>query len=279
LKSFIRLSDPDFRVEESIFVSAIQKPQSIGGQMSKADMQGRVVVVTGSGSGIGRATAQRFASAGTKVVVADIAFANAEKTVAEIRKSGGEALAVQTDVSNAASVEALIAQAVKTYGRLDCAVNNAGITGNRGELHEIPDEDWERVLGVNLRGVFLCLKYEIRQMLKQGGRGAIVNLASVAGIAASSSVSYGASKHGVVGLTRTAAKQYSAQGIRVNAVCPGAVDTPMTADIPREKRLVGPIGRTGQPEELAEAIFWLCTDAASYVVGHALPVDGGWINH
>jgi NAD(P)-dependent dehydrogenase (short-subunit alcohol dehydrogenase family) len=169
----------------------------------------------------------------------------------------------------------MVAQTVKAFGRLDCALNNAGISGDATALHELSEEAWDRVLAVNLKGVFLCMKHEIAHMLAAGG-GAIVNTSSIAGLRGGSAA-YGSSKAGVIAITRSAACQYSARGIRINAICPGATDTPMTMHIAREKRLVGPIGRTGQPEEVAAAMLWLCSDAASYVTGHALPVDGGWM--
>jgi len=244
--------------------------------MDKIDMGGRVSIITGAGGGIGRATAVAFARAGARVVVADVKQGIADETVDLIRKEGGESIAVTVNVADSASVQAMVAKTVATYGGLDCAINNAGVHSARTDLHEITEEEWHRVTSVNLTGVFLCMKYEIPHMLAKG-KGSIVNTASVSGLTGSFVIPYGASKHGVVGLTKSAARQYSARGIRINAVCPGGTDTPMTAPIPRENRTVGPLGRTAQPEELAAAFLWLCSDSASYVMGHAMPVDGGWM--
>jgi NAD(P)-dependent dehydrogenase (short-subunit alcohol dehydrogenase family) len=206
------------------------------------------------------------------------------QTVHMITEKGGEAIFVRTDVSQAVEVQALISQAVATYGRLDCAHNNAGIAGRVGALTaEYPEDTWQQVIAVNLTGVWLCMKYEIPQMLHQG-RGTIVNTASAAGLVGTRGTSaYVASKHGVVGLTKTAALEYAQQGIRVNCVCPGWIQTPMTerglSDPERRARIIAsaPIGRVGTPEEVAEAVVWLCSDAASFVTGHAMSVDGGVI--
>ena len=246
---------------------------------------GKIAVVTGGGSGIGRATALTFAREGAKVVVADVLVDGGEETVRLIRAAGGEAVLVKTDVSQAAEVEALVTQTVATYGRLDCAVNNAGIEGTMGLLTaESSEENWHRVMAINLKGVWLCLKYEIAQMLRQGG-GAIVNTASAAGLIATPGGSaYVVSKHGVNGLTKTAALEYAKQGIRVNAVCPGMVRTPMAKRIFQSGSSVAgaealatmqPIGRMGKAEEIAEAVVWLCSDAASFVTGLPMAVDGG----
>ncbi|GIX49235.1 MAG: short chain dehydrogenase [Candidatus Tectimicrobiota bacterium] len=246
-------------------------------------LAGKVVLVTGAASGIGRATALACAREGARVVVADTAAAGGEETVARIRQAGGEARFVRADVTRAAEVEALVAEAVAAYGRLDCAHNNAGIEGPLAPTAEYPEEAWDRVLAVNLKGVWLCMKYEIAQMLRQGG-GAIVNTASLAGlVGARRLAAYVASKHGVVGLTRAAALEYAKAGIRVNAVCPGIIRTAMVQRMflernpQAEERLAAsePMGRLGTPEEVAEAVVWLCSDAASFVTGHALSVDGG----
>src|SRR6184192_3369973 len=245
-------------------------------------LAGKAALVTGGGSGIGRASALTFAREGAKVIVADMAVEGGEETVHLIEQRGGEALFVKAEVSQAAAVEALIARAVQTYGRLDCAHNNAGIEGSAATTTEYAEEMWERVIAINLKGVWLCMKYEIPQMLKQGG-GAIVNTASTAGLVGlEGSPAYCASKGGVIQLTRAAALDYAKAGIRVNAVCPGVIRTPMV------ERLVGteaeagliamePIGRMGKPEEVAEAVVWLCSDAASFVTGNAMPVDGGLV--
>jgi NAD(P)-dependent dehydrogenase (short-subunit alcohol dehydrogenase family) len=205
------------------------------------------------------------------------------QTVHMITENGGEATFVRTDVSKAIEVQALISTAVETYGRLDCAHNNAGILGGRGLTAEYAEERWQQVIAVNLTGVWLCMKYEIPQMLSQGS-GAIVNTASVAGLVGFPSTSaYVASKHGVVGLTKTAALEYAQQGIRVNCVCPGVIHTPMTerglSDPELRARIIAmePIGRVGSPEEVAEAVVWLCSDAASFVTGHTMTVDGGYV--
>jgi NAD(P)-dependent dehydrogenase (short-subunit alcohol dehydrogenase family) len=247
-------------------------------------LDGKVVLVTGGASGIGRATALTFAREGAKLVIADMNEEGGQQTVHMITEQGGEAIFVRTDVSQAVEVQTLISQAVATYGRLDCAHNNAGIAGRVGALTaEYPEDTWQQVIAVNLTGVWLCMKYEIPQMLHQG-RGTIVNTASAAGLVGTRGTSaYVASKHGVVGLTKTAALEYAQQGIRVNCVCPGWIQTPMTerglSDPERRARIIAsaPIGRVGTPEEVAEAVVWLCSDAASFVTGHAMSVDGGVI--
>ena len=247
-------------------------------------LDGKVALVTGGASGIGRATALTFAREGAKLIVADMQEDGGQQTVHMIAEQGGTAIFVQTDVTQAAAVEALISQAVQTYGRLDCAHNNAGISGGgRALTAEYAEDTWHQVIAVNLTGVWLCMKYEIPQMLHQGG-GVIVNTASVAGlIGARGLAAYVASKHGVVGLTKTAALEYAHQGIRVNCVCPGVIHTPMTArglsDPERRRRIIAsePLGRVGTPEEVAEAVVWLCSDAASFVTGHTMTVDGGFV--
>jgi NAD(P)-dependent dehydrogenase (short-subunit alcohol dehydrogenase family) len=247
-------------------------------------VDGKIALVTGAGSGIGRATALTFAREGAKVVVADVVVEGGEETVRLIKAAGGEALFVKADMAKAAEVEAMVQKAVATYGRLDCAHNNAGIEGATGRTADYREEDWDRVISINLTGVWFCLKYEIAQMLKQGG-GAIVNTASDAGLLGVPQMpAYVASKHGVVGLTKTAALEYAKSGIRVNAVCPGVIKTPMVDRITgqragRAERMAAaePVGRMGKPEEIAEAVVWLCSDAASFVTGLPMPVDGGII--
>src|SRR5215510_5244914 len=230
-------------------------------------LKGKVAVVTGASSGIGRASALVFAREGAKVVVADVIVTGGEETVRLIKAAGGEAM---------------VNTAVATYGRLDCAHNNAGVEGAMGTTADYTEADWDRVIRVNLTGVWLCMKYEIPQMLKEGG-GAIVNTASGAGLVGVPRMpAYIASKHGVVGLTRTAALEYAKSGVRVNAVCPGVIQTPMVERVTAKRpgmaeRMAAaePVGRMGQPEEIAEAVVWLCSDAASFVTGHAMSVDGG----
>jgi NAD(P)-dependent dehydrogenase (short-subunit alcohol dehydrogenase family) len=210
-----------------------------------------------------------------------VAVEGGEETVRLIQQRSGEAVFVKADVARAAEVEALVARAVQTYGRLDCAHNNAGIEGAAATTVDYAEDAWERVIAINLKGVWLCLKYEIPQLLKQGG--AIVNTASTAGLVGyRGGAAYVASKHGVVGLTKTAALEYAKAGVRVNAVCPGAIDTPMMGRLTghrpqRAERMAAaePVGRMGQPEEIAEAVVWLCSEAASFVTGHAMAVDGG----
>jgi NAD(P)-dependent dehydrogenase (short-subunit alcohol dehydrogenase family) len=247
-------------------------------------LEGKVALVTGGASGIGRATALTFAWEGAKLVIADMNEDGGHQTVHMITEKGGEATYVQVDVTSASAVEAMLSKTVETYGRLDCAHNNAGIWGGlRALTAEYPEDRWHQVIAVNLTGVWLCMKYEIPQMLSQGS-GAIVNTASAAGLVGGRGMSaYVASKHGVVGLTKTAALEYAQQGIRVNCICPGYIQTPMTApgmEDPARMALMlarEPIGRVGQPEEVAEAVVWLCSDAASFVTGHTMTVDGGYV--
>ncbi|HET6990549.1 MAG TPA: SDR family oxidoreductase [Bacteroidia bacterium] len=242
----------------------------------------KVAIVTGAASGIGRATALAFAKKGAKVVIAD--WTDGNVTLKLIKDAGGEALVVKCDVSKSADVKMLIEKTVSTYGQIDFAVNNAGITGISAPTHECTEENWDKTIDVNLKGVWLCMKYEIAQMLKQG-KGAIVNTASVAGFVAFVNIpAYVASKHGILGLTKNAAMEYARLGIRVNAVCPGVINTPMVhsgGDENKEAEKIyanlEPIGRIGEPEEIANAILWLCSDEASFVTGHSMVVDGGWI--
>jgi NAD(P)-dependent dehydrogenase (short-subunit alcohol dehydrogenase family) len=246
-------------------------------------LDGKVALVTGAGSGIGRATALAFADEGAKVVVSGRSLDGCHETVASIRGAGGEATFVRADVSIASDVVALIQTTVDTYGRLDCAHNNAGVGGAGFLPHEYPEELWDQNIAINLKGVWLCLKYEITHMLRQGG-GAIVNTSSGAGlVGVPMAIGYSASKHGVIGLTKSAALAYAHSGIRVNAVCPGYVRTPMLEVILAERPEAEqawlanqPIGRLGSPEEIAALVVWLCSDAASFVTGAALPVDGGY---
>jgi NAD(P)-dependent dehydrogenase (short-subunit alcohol dehydrogenase family) len=245
---------------------------------SKTSLAGRVALVTGGGSGIGRATALLFGHERAKVVVVDVAPAGGEETVRAIRADGGEGLFVQADVSQPGQVTAMVQRAVEAYGRLDCAFNNAGVS-SRSPLHETSEDDWDRVLGVDLKGVWLCLREEIAQMLRQQGGGAIVNTSSIAGVVGVDwgMAPYIASKHGVIGLTKAAALEYGTRGIRVNAVCPGTIDTPLLRGNAQSYVHYHPLGRIGQPDEVAQAVVWLCSGAASFVTGHAMAVDGGWL--
>ena len=247
-------------------------------------LDGKVALVTGGGSGIGQATALAFAREGAKVLVADVLVEGGEDTVKRINSAAGESAFVKTNVADPADVEAMVDYAVATYGRLDCAFNNAGIAGAGGRTAEYTREQWDRVISINLTGVWLCMKYEIDQMEKQGV-GAIVNTASVAGlVGVRHGPAYVAAKHGVVGLTKAAALEYARANIRVNAVCPGAIQTPMLekglkVDPRIETKMSArePIGRLGKPDEIAQAVVWLCSDAASFVTGLPMAVDGGWV--
>lgn len=247
-------------------------------------LDGKVVLITGGASGIGRATALRVARDGAKVMIGDYVPEGALKTVAMIKEAGGTADCIATDVSVPAQVEAMVARAVAAFGRLDCAFNNAGIAGAWNDTANYPEENFDRVIAINLKAVWLCMKYEIRQMLKEGG-GAIVNTASAAGlIGLPGACAYVAAKHGVVGLTRTAALEYAQKNIRVNCVCPGFIQTPMVERSLDAGQLSmdqinawEPMGRIGAPEEIAESVLWLMSDAASFVTGHPMSIDGGYI--
>jgi NAD(P)-dependent dehydrogenase (short-subunit alcohol dehydrogenase family) len=244
-------------------------------------LEGKVALVTGGSSGIGRAAALAMAREGAEIVVASRGVERGEETVRMIEDAGGEAIFVKTDVSRATEAESLVDKAVTTYGKLDCAFNNAGILHPITLLADETEEAWDSMININLKGVFLCLKYEIQQMLKQGG-GAIVNDSSVAGLRASRvTASYGASKHGIIGLTKTAALQYGQYKIRVNTLCPALIRTPMLmyrddrTDLTEQWTADLPLARMGEPEEVAEAVVFLCSDAASFITGATLTVDGG----
>jgi NAD(P)-dependent dehydrogenase (short-subunit alcohol dehydrogenase family) len=246
-------------------------------------LQGKVALVTGGGSGIGRATSLRLAAEGAKVMIADYAPEGAERTVKLIKDAGGEAGCVAADVSTSQQVEAVVRRTVETYGRLDYAFNNAGIEGAIGDTVNYPEDVFDRTIAINLKAVWLCMKYEIPQMLRIGA-GAIVNTASTLGLVAIEGASaYTAAKHGVVGLTRTAALEFAQRNIRVNCVCPGFIRTAMV-ERALDKGLIGedqmiaiePVGRLGKPEEIAEGVLWLLSDSASFVTGHTLTIDGGW---
>jgi NAD(P)-dependent dehydrogenase (short-subunit alcohol dehydrogenase family) len=252
--------------------------------MVMPDLKGKVALVTGAGSGIGRASALAFARSGATVVVSDIVPEGGEETVRMIKDSGGEAMFIKCDVARADEVKALIDQAIEAYGHLDCAHNNAGIEGMAGPCAECTEENWDRTIDINLKGVFLCSKYEIVQMLRQGG-GAIVNTASVAGLVGFRTIpAYCASKGGVVQLTKAMALDYATENIRVNAVCPGVIHTPMvdrfsggTEEGLKAMAALQPMNRLGEPEEIADAVVYLCSDEASFVTGIAMPVDGGFV--
>ncbi len=248
------------------------------------EFKGRVAIVTGAASGMGRATAYAFAKRGAKVVLADINVKGGEEAAKYIKEQGGEAIFVKTDVSKTEEVQAMVGKTVETFGKIDCAYNNAGVTRGTGvPTAEYKEEDWDFTHSIQLRGIFLCMKYELRQMLKQGTKAAIVNCASISGLAAHpADPAYVSAKFGCVGLTKTAALEYAKTNVRINCVCPGPVYTGLMDAV--EKAMPGsreaakdivPMGRVGQPEEVAEAVVWLCSDAASFVTALAMSVDGG----
>jgi NAD(P)-dependent dehydrogenase (short-subunit alcohol dehydrogenase family) len=248
---------------------------------TQQDFAGKVALVTGAGSGIGRATAELFSSRGASVVVSDIRSGAGLETVARIEGSGGRAIFIENDVTSESSVKAMIDQAVATFGRLDCAFNNAGYGGKYMPFWELTEAEWDHTIDTTLKSVFLCMKHEIIHMLSAGG-GAIVNTASGAGFIASPGMpAYTAAKHGVLGLMKVGAKELATHKIRVNAICPGITDTPMAREFiggdPALEKLMmdtSPMGRMGRPEDMAEAAVWLCSDAASFVSGASLLVDG-----
>ena len=249
-----------------------------------AELEGKVALVTGGTSGIGRDTAVLFAKAGAKVVVSGRREPEGNETVTLVRAAGGEGLFVKADVSKASEVESLIQTAVQQFGRLDIAFNNAGIEGVWVPIARQSEEDWDQTIAINLKGVWLCLKYELRQMLKQGTGGAIVNMASISGLMGSVGAgAYSASKHGVVGLTKTAALENAKSGIRINAVCPGVVETAMAERLfsapAVHKYLLDchPVGRFGRPAEIADAVLWMCSERASFMTGQSLVLDGGFL--
>jgi NAD(P)-dependent dehydrogenase (short-subunit alcohol dehydrogenase family) len=247
-----------------------------------AEFDGKVALVTGSSSGIGRATALAFAERGAAVALASRRAAESEALARQIVEAGGRALFVQTDVSKSAEVKTLVARTVETFGGLDYAFNNAGIEGTAFvPVHEYSEDTWDEVIAINLTGVFHCMKHELPPILAR--KGAIVNMASVAGLTGTvMGAAYSASKHGVVGMTRSAAREYAPAGVRINAVAPAVIFTPMAERafyqdpaIVEKVLSMHPLGRVGTPDEVANAVVWLCSDAASFVTGHALPIDGG----
>jgi NAD(P)-dependent dehydrogenase (short-subunit alcohol dehydrogenase family) len=244
--------------------------------------QDKVALVTGGASGLGRTTALAFAREGAKVAVADIMVSGGEETVQLIRDAGGEAFFVKTDVAKREEIEAMVEKTIAAYGRIDCALNNVGVGVKLALTADCAEEDWDYLMNINLKGVWLCMKYEIPHMLKQGG-GAIVNMSSASGFHGTPyQNAYSASKHGVLGLTKTAALEYAKLGIRVNAICPGPIRTPgtegyFTRDPEAETRLNAstPMGRIGVPREIAETVLWLCSEGASYITGQSIAIDGG----
>ena len=243
-------------------------------------LQDKVAFITGGGSGIGRACALAFATEGARVAVVDIDMANAEETASQVRAAGGEAIALRVDTSDGAAVADAVQKTVATYGSLDCAVNSAGVGSAAHLFADVPDDDWDRQIAINLNGVRWSMKYQLIQMRKQGG-GTIVNISSGAGITAvPRGGGYAAAKHAVVGITKVAAIDHAKENIRVNAICPGYILTPMTVKTAKIRKLdvaeLCPIGRVGQPHEIADAAVWLCSEKSSFVTGVALPVDGGF---
>jgi NAD(P)-dependent dehydrogenase (short-subunit alcohol dehydrogenase family) len=253
---------------------------------AKNHLNNKVAIITGAGMGMGAATARVFAGYGAKVVVSDINAAAAEETAETVRAQGGDTLVIACDVGEEEQVKALVDQTVRHFGRLDCAVNNAAITPDSLPIAEADMEIWDRVIRIDLRSVMLCMKYEIRALLAQGSGGSIVNVSSVSGVRPQPHNSaYVAAKHGVIGLTKTGSLEYAGQNIRVNAVLPGAINTPMFRDALEANGFqesdfaaaLSLFGRIGKPEEVAEASAWLCSDASSYVTGHSLAVEAGYL--
>lgn len=242
--------------------------------------EGKTAFITGAASGIGRATAIAFAAEGARVTVTDWDEAALLETAEHMKAVGAEVLTITCDVSKPEEVQSAVAQAVKTFGRIDCAFNNAGVENKAASLHEIELQEWDRILNINLRGAFICMKHEIAQMVRQSG-GVVVNTSSGAGIrGVAGGAAYVASKHAIIGMTKSAALDYAKSNIRVNAVLPGNIATPMMdrftgGDIQKAIDLE-PVGRLGKPEEIAEAVLWMCSDLGGFVTGSSIVVDGGW---
>lgn len=248
------------------------------------NLKNKVVIITGAASGIGAASALAFAREGASVVVADLQVARGEELVSRIQAEDGKAIFVKCDVSLESDIKNMVTKTIETFGHLSCAFNNAGIEGESADTTMCTNDNWEKTINVNLRGVWLCMKYQIPEMLKNGG-GSIVNCSSIAGIVGFVGIpAYCASKHGVIGLTQAAALEFAGQKIRVNAICPGVIETPMVerfthgeAQAIKELSAGEPVGRMGKPEEIAQVALWLCSDASSFVTGHPLVADGGWV--
>ena len=248
-----------------------------------ADLRGKVAIVTGGASGIGRTTAQFYARDGARVAISDVDEAGGEETVRLIEAAGGEATFIRADVSNSEDCQALVNSTTERFGRLDIAFNNAGIGGESNLTADYSVAGWNNLIGINLSGVFYCMKYEIPAILRSGG-GSIVNMASILGqVAFANSSAYVASKHGVIGLTKNAAVEYASQGVRVNSIRPAFIRTPLIAGIEADEQVrnllisLHPIGRLGEPEEVAELVIWLSSDLASFVTGSYYPIDGGYL--
>lgn len=250
----------------------------------KYNFQDKVVFITGASAGIGKETAIEFGQSGAQVVIADVNLDGGQGTAHLIKESGGKAHFIKCDVSIAGDVQVAIDQTISMFGKIDFAFNNAGVEGVSSKTADCTEKNWDSVLSINLKGIWLCMKHEIAQMTKQG-HGAIVNCASIAGLVGfSGSAAYVASKHGVIGLTKTAALDYAKQNIRVNAVCPGIIQTDMIERFVNGNEQIRkafadsePVGRIGQPSEIAQTVLWLCSDSSSFVTGHAMAVDGGWV--
>ena len=248
------------------------------------DFKNTVAFITGASTGIGSATALAFGKAGAHVVLADVNIDAGGKTAHLIREAGGNAELVKCDVSKDADVKSAISKTISLFGRLDIAFNNAGVEGQQALTPDCSEDNWNQVINVNLKGVWLCMKYQIPEMLKMGG-GSIVNCSSIAGVVGFPGIAaYVASKHGVLGLTKTAALEYAKKNIRVNAVCPGVIQTPMIerfthGEAQIQNQLVNsePVGRVGKPQEISDAVLWLCSPGAAFTTGHSMVIDGGWI--